>query len=91
MGGSGDKKRSNHTNQPRKHHYVQAQHLRQFSDQNGLLHLYSKDGTTFNATPEGVFKKKDLNTFDGPSGINTSFEGLVTEVENACWPTLTKH
>lgn len=73
---------------PRKHHFVQAEHLRQFVGKDDLLHVYSLDGKQFLEKPAGIFKKKDLNSFEGPNGLDTSFEGLVTDVENACWPII---
>lgn len=77
-------------NVPRKHHFVQAEHLRQFVNDEGFLWIHGKDGRTFPASPEGIFKKKDLNSFETLDGINTSFENLATRVENECWPALVR-
>ncbi len=73
---------------PRKHHYVQAEHIRQFINDAGIVWVYGKDGRQFHGTPEGLFKKKDLNSFDSPEGLDTSFEKYVTDFENECWPAL---
>ncbi|MCF6287360.1 MAG: DUF4238 domain-containing protein [Candidatus Hydrogenedentes bacterium] len=74
--------------QPRKHHFVQAEHIRQFVSDDGIVWIYGKDGKQFHATPEGIFKKKDLNSFDAPDGLDTSFESFVTKIENECWPAI---
>lgn len=71
---------------PRKHHYVQAQHVRQFTNEDGIVWVFGKDGSRFHGTPEGVFKKKDLNSYDAPHGLDTTFEEYITSIENACWP-----
>lgn len=75
-------------NPPRKHHFVQAEHIRQFRDADGIVWVFAKDGKEFHATPKGIFKKKDLNSFNTPAGIDTSFEEYVTGVENDCWPAI---
>jgi len=76
------------SNKPRKHHFVQAEHLRQFVNDEGFLWIYAKSGKQFSGTPEGIFKKKDLNSFKGISGLDTSFEDYITEIENDCWPAI---
>lgn len=73
---------------PRKHHFVQAEHLRQFTDADGLLSVYGKDGSRFRDKPQGIFKKKDLNSFKLEGELDTSFEGIATDIENECWPIL---
>lgn len=73
---------------PRKHHFVQAEHIRQFRNRAGTVWVYAKDGKQFEMTPEGIFKKKDLNSFEGPEGLDTSFEDYVTQLENIFWPAL---
>ncbi len=75
---------------PRKHHFVQAEHIRQFTDSNGLVSVYGKDGSRFRDKPQGIFKKKDLNSFKLEGELDTSFEGVATEIENTCWPTIKK-
>lgn len=52
--------------------------------------MFAKDGSIFPATPEGIFKKKDLNSFNGPNGLDTSFEHYVTKIENECWPAISR-
>ncbi len=75
---------------PRKHHFVQAEHIRQFTDSRGLVTVYGKDGSRFQDKPQGIFKKKDLNSFRLEGELDTSFENLATEIENECWPTIRK-
>lgn len=74
--------------QPRKHHFVQAAHIRLFTQGNGIVNVYSKDGKKFKMTPEGLFKKKYLNSYRSETGINSDFEEFVTEIENRTFPAV---
>tara|TARA_R100001129_G_scaffold96356_1_gene65807 strand:+ start:727 stop:1734 length:1008 start_codon:yes stop_codon:yes gene_type:complete len=76
--------------QPRRHHFVQAEHIRQFTNENGTIWVYSKDGKTFQVAPEAIFWKRDLNSYETPDGLNTDFEPFVTEFENETFPAISR-
>lgn len=76
--------------QPRKHHFVQAAHIRLFTQGNGTVSVYSKDGKKFQMTPEGLFKKRDLNSYRSEAGLNSDFEEFVTEIENRTFPAVAR-
>ncbi|MBL4855204.1 MAG: DUF4238 domain-containing protein [Robiginitomaculum sp.] len=75
-------------NPPRKHHFVQAAHIEQFINAGGTLSVYSKNGEDFPGTPKSIFKKRDLNSFVSPDGLDTSFENFVTKRENISFPAI---
>lgn len=76
--------------QPRRHHFVQAEHIRQFVNENGTVWVYSKDGKAFEVSPEAIFWKKDLNSYETADGLNTDFETFVTDFENETFPAVSK-
>lgn len=73
---------------PRRHHFVQAAHIKQFADANGRIWVYGKDGATFQTSAEGIFAKRDLNSYDTPEGIDATAETFITQFENDSFPAL---
>lgn len=77
-------------NQPRQHHYVQSAHIRNFQSDAGKLTVYAKGGGVFVSSSGKVFKKRDLNTFETPHGLNTSFEDQISVYENHTFPAIAR-
>lgn len=73
---------------PRRHHFVQAAHIRQFADDSGKISVYAKDGNKFPTTPEGIFVQRDLNSYETPEGVDTRVEKLITVFENETFPSI---
>jgi hypothetical protein len=76
--------------QPRQHHFVQAEHIRQFAGNDGTVWVYSIDGREFPVTPGAIFKRRDLNSYETPEGLDTQFETMITAVENETFPAISR-
>jgi hypothetical protein len=73
---------------PRKHHFVQAEHIRQFVNEEGTVWVYAKNGKQFQMSPEAIFKQKDLNSYESEAGLDTQFEDYITGFENETFPAI---
>ena len=74
----------------RKHHFVQAAHIDQFVNDEGVVWVYSNQGNCFDSSPRGIYFQNDLNSYETPEGLDSQFEDLVTSFEKDTFPAIAR-
>lgn len=76
------------SNQPRRQHFVQLAHLKQFLLEGNYLRVFHCNGDEYPATPQNLFVQKDLYTQKSKGGYSAEFEKTFSEIENRTWSTI---
>ncbi len=74
----------------KKHHYLPRYYLTGFTNSDNSFFVYDKQkDIIFPSSPDNSFFINNLNTATLPDGSSSDFlEGLYTDLENLCWPSL---
>jgi len=77
---------------PKRHHYIPTWHLKNFTDSNGICHVYDKEtGKLFPSKPEKILKIKNYHTQETPNGVDENIlESQISIVEGKAHKAIIK-